>query len=161
LRLARLAENQRDFGYLSGFATSPIHLISYVAPGLFHRSGLWRPLAWDPFHTSPEEHLAYVGLVPLLLALVAILRGWRRDQAVRALTLLTVVTLILSLGPYAPGFGLLSRLPGFSFFRGPARWSVATALALAILAGKGFDGLPDWRRPGRSLTAFVVFVASA
>jgi hypothetical protein len=77
-RLARLAAARRDFEYLSGFAATPLHLVSYVAPGLWHRSPLWRPVAWDPFHTSPEEHLAYIGLVPLFLALGAIRRGLRR-----------------------------------------------------------------------------------
>ena len=61
------------------------------------------------------------------------------------------VTLILSLGPYLPGFRLLITVPGFSFFRAASRWSLATALALALLAGKGFDRWREWPRPGRSL----------
>ena len=70
---------ERDFEYLSGFASTPFHLVNFVAPGFFHRSPLWRPLVWDPFHTSPEELLAYVGLVPLFLAVMAMVREWRRD----------------------------------------------------------------------------------
>ncbi len=58
-RLAAMAGGQRDFEYLSGFAETPLHLVNLVAPGLFHRSPAWRPIAWDPFHTSPEECLAY------------------------------------------------------------------------------------------------------
>lgn len=154
-RLARLADTRRDFEYLSGFAVPPVHLISYVAPGLFHHSPLWRPLAWDLWHTSPEEHLGYVGLAPLFLALGAVRWLWRRDREVRLLTMLAVVALFLSLGPYAPGFTSLIRLPGFSFFRAPARWTLILCLALAILAGKGFDSLPTWPRPRRSLLRFV------
>ncbi len=150
-RLARLAAAQRDFNYLSGFAATPFHLVGYVAPGLFHRSPLWRPLVWDPFHTSPEELLAYVGLAPLFLAILAIVREFRRDRSVRILTILAAVTLFFSLGPYVPGFRLLITLPGFSFFRAPARWTLATSLALAILAGKGLDRCREWDRPGRSL----------
>jgi hypothetical protein len=153
-RLAGLAEAQRDFEYLSGFASTPFHLVNYVAPGFFHRSPLWRPLVWDPFHTSPEEQLAYIGLVPLFLAGMAMLRQWRQDADVRLLAILFVVTLVLSLGPYAPGFWYLIKLPGFSFFRAPSRWSLATALALALLAGKGFDLWLEWPRPGRSLQRF-------
>jgi hypothetical protein len=155
LRLARLADGQRDFEYLSGFAASPIHLVSYVAPGLFHRSPLWRPLMWDPFHTSPEEHLAYVGLVPLFLAVGAIRYGFRADPVVRALAVVALVTLLLSLGPYAPGFRYLIKLPGFSFFRAPARWGMATGLMLSLLAGRGLDTWRTWPRPGRSLARFV------
>jgi hypothetical protein len=160
-QLARLARQDRDFEYLSGFATTPVHLVSYVAPGLFHRSPLWRPVVWDPFHTSPEEHLAYVGLVPLFLALGAIAQGWRRDPGVRVLFILVLLTLILSLGPYVPGFSVWSQAPGFSFFRAPARWSVATGLALAVLAGMGFDSLATWRRPGRALAWFAVLSSMA
>jgi len=155
-RLAGLAAGQRDFEYLSGFASTPFHLVNYVAPGLFHRSPLWRPLVWDPFHTSPEEHLAYIGLIPLFLACMTMVRESRRDSTVRLLTVLVMVTLILSLGPYVPGFRLLITLPGFSFFRAPSRWSLATALALALLAGKGFDRWREWPRPGRSLWWFSV-----
>jgi hypothetical protein len=150
-RLAGLAASQRDFEYMSGFASTPFHLVNYVAPGLFHRSTLWRPLVWDPFHTSPEEHLAYIGLVPLFLAVMAMVREWRNDPVVRLLAILFVVTLFLSLGPYLPGFRQTIRVPGFSFFRAPSRWSLASALALAMLAGKGFDRWLEWPCPGRSL----------
>src|SRR5262249_12576348 len=44
LRLARLASPRRDFDYLSDFAATPLHLVSFLAPGLFERSPLWRPL---------------------------------------------------------------------------------------------------------------------
>ncbi len=155
-RLASLAAGQRDFEYLSGFASTPFHLVNYVAPLLFHQSRLWRPLVWDPFHTSPEEHLAYVGLVPLCLACMTVLREWRRESSVRLLTVLAVVTLILSLGPYAPGFRYLIELRGFSFFRAPSRWSVATGLALALLAGKGFDRWVVWPQAGRAARRFAV-----
>ena len=111
-------------------------------------------MVWDPFHTSPEELLAYVGLVPLFLAGMALFREWRRDPAVRLLAILFVVTLVLSLGPYVPGFRFLIGCRGFPFFehRRGGRWPRRSRLAL--LAGKGFDGWPDWRRPGRSLRRF-------
>jgi len=155
-RLAILAGDDRDFAYLSGFAATPFHLVNWMAPGLFHHSRLWRPLVWDPFHTSPEELLTYVGLAPLLLAFLAMRRLWRTDQATRALMVLAATTFYLSLGPYVPGFHALIHVPGFSFFRAPARWNVITSLALAILAGKGLDGWLIWSRPaqgGRRLIA--------
>ncbi len=137
-QLAQQASGQRDFEYLSGFAASPLHLVSYVAPRLFHDSPLWRPLAWDPFHTSPEEHLGYIGLVPLWLAIIAM--GWgRKTPGVGLLCGLVAASLLLSLGPYLPLFRLYYEWPGFSFFRAPARWGVATMFALAVLAGQGFD----------------------
>jgi hypothetical protein len=156
--LAGLAKSQRSVEYLSAFASPPTHLVSYVAPGLFHQSPLWRPLAWDAFHAMPEEHLATIGLVPLFLAIVAI-RGWR-DPVVRTLALIALVATCLSLGPYLPGFATYAQLPGFSFFRAPARWGSAAMLALAILAGLGLDRLPALPRPGRSLRRFVLIAGS-
>ncbi len=150
-RLARLAGGQRDYEYLSGFASTPFHLVSWVAPGLFHRSAMWRPLVWDPFHTSPEENLAYVGLIPLFLAVMAVVRSWRGNPRTRLLSIMAVVTLTLSLGPYMPGFRWLIAVPGFSFFRAPARWSAMTSLFVALLAGQGADGWLIWPRPERFL----------
>ncbi|HEU5117990.1 MAG TPA: hypothetical protein VFT74_15305, partial [Isosphaeraceae bacterium] len=162
-RLAKLAETARTWEYLSGFASTPIHLVSYVAPGLFHRSPLWRPVAWDPFHTSPEEHLAYVGLVPLFLAIGVVWREARTNAAIWSLAIVVALTTILSLGPYLPGFSWLIELPGFSFFRAPARWSLASMTALAILSGAGLDCLRSarWATPGRSLVRFVALAIVA
>ncbi|RUL88102.1 hypothetical protein [Tautonia sociabilis] len=157
-QLAHLAEGQRDFEYLSGFAATPIHLVNLVAPELFHRSPLWRTVAWDPFHTSPEELRLYVGLVPLFLALGAIARPGPDRKPVRVLMVILAVASVLALGPYVPGFETYCQWPGFSFFRGPARWGMIVSLALALLAGLGLDAIRDgrWRRPGPELIAFVV-----
>lgn len=146
-RLAGMAADRRDYEYLSGFAATPFHLVSLVAPRLFHGSPLWRPLVWDPFHTSPEEYLAYVGIAPLFLALMTVRREWRSEAAVRCLAVLAIASLILSLGPYVPGFAWLIHLPGFSFFRAPARWGLPMSLSLAILAGVGVDRWRTWFRP--------------
>jgi hypothetical protein len=156
--LAEMAGSRLDRKYLGAFASTPVHLVSYVAPGLFHESPLWRPLAWDAFHAMPEEHLATVGLVPLFLACVGLWKGWR-DPATRALVVVALAATWFSLGPYVPGFSVLCRLPGFAFFRAPARWGSAAMLALAILAGRGFDVLPTLVRPGRGLRWFVLAAA--
>ena len=156
--LARLADTQRDYAYLSAFAAPPTHYVSLVAPGLFHVSPLWRPIVWDPFHAMPEEHWAYLGLVPLWLAIRAVRQGWKRDPSVRALSLLALVTLLLSFGPYLPGFRGLILLPGFSFFRAPARWEIGLLLALACLSAKGLATLTDRRDAARSLRRFALAV---
>jgi hypothetical protein len=148
-RLAAMAADHRDYEYLSGFAATPLHLVGLVAPRMFHGSPLWRPLVWDPFHTSPEELLVYVGIAPWILALMTIAREARRDAAARMLAVLAAACLVLSLGPYLPGFRWLIELPGFSFFRAPARWTLPMSLAMAMLAGLGIDRWRSWDRPGR------------
>ena len=156
-RLARLAEPDRDFEYLSGFAATPIHLVSYVAPVLFHGSPLWRPVAWDPFHTSPEEHLAYVGLVPLFLAAGASVRGIRRDPTTRALALLIVVTTCAEPRPLCAGFRPLIRSARLLVLPGPGplgdsprnwRWRCwRRGGSMACRSG-------TWRKTGPGMVAF-------
>jgi hypothetical protein len=146
LELIRVALPQgRTFEYLSGFANTPFHLVSYLLPGLFHVNPMWRPVAWDPFHTSPEECFSYVGLFPICLAAGAAWR-WRREGRVQLWVLLAAVTLIFSLGPYVPTFRPFTWLPGFSGFRSASRWGVATALFCALLAGRGLDGVTSRAR---------------
>jgi hypothetical protein len=77
------------------------------------------------------------------------------------LTALAVIATVLSLGPYVPGFAWLVRLPGFGRSRSPARWSVASGLALAMLAAKGFDVTAIRPRPGRALARFVCLAIAA
>ena len=158
LRLARLAAQGRDFEYLSGFAATPLHLVTFLAPGLFETSPLWRMLVWDPFHTSPEEYLGYVGLVPLFLGLIAVRTGWKSSETVRALVFVLLLTTLFALGPYVPGFRTLCLLPGFSFFRAPARWMLAVSLALCLLAGVGLDALSHLKSARRSLLRFCAGV---
>jgi hypothetical protein len=153
----------RDFEYLSGFANTPLHLVSYLLPTLFHVNPLWRPVAWDPFHTSPEECFSYVGLLPICLAAGAAWR-WRREPRVRLWVLLVVITLLLSLGPYVPGFKWLIMLPGFDGFRSASRWSVVTALFCGLLAGRGLDGVRSGARLRlwmRGLLVVFLIVAGA
>ncbi len=158
--LAKSAQTQRTFDYLSAFAAPPPHLASYIAPNLFHLSPLWRPLAWDPFHAMPEEHRPYIGLIPLMLALGAIRRNIRSDRGIRILVGLSLAATLLSFGPYIPGFAWWIQLPGFSFFRAPSRWGLAAELMLAVLAGKGFDAWRSWPKIGRSTIRFALIAAT-
>ena len=143
-RLAGLAAGQRDFEYLSGFASTPFHMVNFVAPGFFHRSPLWRPLVWDPFHTSPEELMPYIGLVPLFLAIVAIWssvarrpgRAVARDRFHRHAR--------LEPGTLCAGVSPVDQSCLAFRSSGPPRAGCSPRRSrLAMLAGKGFDG---WAR---------------
>jgi len=99
------------------------------------------------FDYSPfSEYIAYVGITPILLASLALLRKSRREGAFfGALALLGV---FLALGLYNPFYYLLYRLvPGFSLFRVPARWLFLYTFGLAILAGLGME---EWRGMGQA-----------
>jgi len=87
------------------------------------------------------EHIAYLGVLPLGLALVGLLRG-RRHRRWGFLVCLTLAGLTLALGGYNPLYFALYRvLPGIALFRAPGRWLVLYTFGGAMLAGMGLQQL--------------------
>ena len=108
----------------------------------FYRKGLDNGQAFAIRHNAAETAL-YVGIMPLLLAFLALLRA--RKGAVwdrRALFFggLALLSLLLALGtPVNALFYFL--VPGFGQSGSPARSLVLWALAIAVLAALGLDAL--------------------
>lgn len=96
---------------------------------------------WGPSHQV--EQFAYLGLAPLLLALVAIRPGWRKDPVRRGWLILAGVALLLALGKYGPLAPVLYWLPGASAFRVPARAMLLVHLAGAFLAARTLNELAN------------------
>lgn len=110
------------------------------------------------------ETALYVGLVPLLLALLT----WRRKGRPRFLWLTFALALVLAAGRHVPWHDLLWRLPLWGSFRFPGRLVLLAQLCLALLAGYGAARLteldPDaLRRLGRriGLAALAFFLGLA
>jgi hypothetical protein len=92
------------------------------------------------------EYVSYVGVIPLALAAVGLVEGWRRWPRVRSLAFLAAAGLFLALGLYNPFYYLLYKVvPGISLFRVPARWMLLYSFAVALLAGVGVECLLDER----------------
>lgn len=129
------------------------------------------------------ETLAYVGLLPFVLALWGVLKN---RSAARFWWLFAAITAVLSMGPllklgsepvvldvvegrriYLPLPYLLFRaLPFFGMGRNPARIAVGTPLALAVLVSLGMVQLKKWQKLRRSpafwplvgvITAVILF----
>jgi hypothetical protein len=97
----------------------------------------------------------YVGVLPLLLALWAVLSVRRRETTFWGL--LAAAALLLSFGGetflYAPFY---LAVPGFGIFRGQERAAFVVSFALAVLAGYGFVYLTsDWRHSKARIAASV------
>jgi len=105
------------------------------------------------------EYLAYVGVIGLGLAVVGVFNRGVQSSPIdpaaqdggakrQPWIVLLVVGFGLALGLYNPLYWTLAGLPGFSFFRVPARWLALFALAGAMLAGIGLQALrlkrPAW-----------------
>ncbi|MFK7822165.1 MAG: hypothetical protein AB8G99_25950 [Planctomycetaceae bacterium] len=88
-------------------------------------------LASDADTNSIDAHM-YFGLIPVLLLIIALFRGHvfsghlERVWAILGLLFLA----------YAPGWfvPMTQHLPGFSFFKGPGRYTIVTTLAAALVS---------------------------
>lgn len=129
------------------FSLSPRFLLLSLLPG---------------YEASPfSEYIAYLGVLPLLLAGLSFISPRRREVIFFAG--LAGFGLFLALGVYNPLYFVLWRfVPGFALFRAPARWLGLYALAMAILAGSGVErlisesGPPAMRRLKIDLRAFAM-----
>jgi Bacterial membrane protein YfhO len=97
--------------------------------------GLW---------THWESYL-YVGLAPLVLALIALAVVRRREVA--GWGIVAAIGTLLALGQYSPLnlHYLLWLLPGLSGLRAPGRFTIVVILALAMLAAYGLAALLEMR----------------
>lgn len=110
----------------SSFSLRPDQLLIELLPG---------------FARQPDssEHVAYVGVIGLLLALIGVVAA-RRRPGLPLLAILVVLPLALAFGQYDPLWKLAFHVvPGFSSFRVPARWLYVTTFGLAALGSIGMD----------------------
>ena len=122
----------------------PEELISYAIPGFFglsrqeegDRAVPGQAYYWGRMVMSQTSD--YLGLAAVLLAPVGFWR--RRDRIGWILGGVAFLTIIMALGGYTPVYRLMFEyLPGFSSFRVPKMILCVTALAVAVLAGRGLD----------------------
>ena len=101
---------------------------------------------------SPEhiEHVAYVGVTGLALAVVGLAIGLGRDRgqqsggvgAYGGIYALVLLGLSFALGLYNPLYLLLARyVPGFAHFRVPARWLALYVVGIAAIGGRAVQAL--------------------
>lgn len=168
-----------ESGGVIAFSTSPL---SFVIPSPFHplveELGA-RETFYNLLRRTYVENLAYVGVIPLALALWGSLK---RRQTARLWLFWAIITAVLSLGPvlkwggepvvldvideieiYIPlPYVLLRALPFFEMGRNPARITEGTALALAVLVSLGMVQFTTWlrgRKPRLVLPVVAVITA--
>lgn len=93
-----------------------------------------------PSHRAGHELTVYLAFLPLVLALLAVVR--ERSRPVLFFGGLALFGLIFTLGTATPLFTIVYYLlPGLRWVRTPSRAIFFVALAVAVLAGYGFDVL--------------------
>jgi hypothetical protein len=165
----RVERGYRDFVENSWH---PASAIGFLLPMLFGQRtpNFFGQAYWGPSHQV--EQTAYAGLLPLLLAALALRRGWRFDPRRRPWVSLAAFGLLLALGQYGPICPFLYWIPGSRLFRCPARTLLLVNLAVAALAAITFHDLGAAPSPlrarlratavrwtSRPLTTAALFVA--
>ncbi len=133
--------------FVTGYSLPPVFLSQFVFPFV----------QGEPSEAN-NEYLAYFGLAPLVLAMLA--PFLRRNRRTIFLALFALGALSLALGELNPIYQLLYRLPGLNLFRVPARYLYLFVFAAALLSATAFDDLasrlsPD-PRAARSIAAFTL-----
>jgi hypothetical protein len=162
-----LAQSQRaasaDYDFVVTYSFWPWRLVTLLAPDMFGS-----PVDGDYWgYANYWEDAIYIGLLPFLLALGAVLSSLRRKNwhpklgthtnlpAMKMhfswfLLAIFLLALLLALGKNTPIFPwLYYHVPTFDMFQAPTRFMIWGVFSLAILAGVGVQ---RWRRPeGRGL----------
>ncbi len=124
-----------SYEFAARFSWPPGYLLTLLIPNFFGepiQTGYWG----DGIH---HEFMFYVGILPLLLALLGV--GRKRRHLTRFLFGLGLGSLLLALGSYGPLHPLFYRFfPLFRMMRAPARAGFLFTLACAALSGLVLDG---------------------
>jgi len=156
--LSRLSMRARGlpFNERVSFSLSPLYLARALLPSYA-----------EPVLPEHIEHVAYVGIAGLTLAIIGIRNTKHETRNTQythpnflSVILLCSLGLFLSLGLYNPIYLLLARyVPGFAHFRVPARWLALTVTGAAGLAGWGADAC--WRRRQQVSGRGIIWITAA
>lgn len=151
---------QQDAAQKWAFATQwswpPEETIDFIAPGYMGwRSGEPAGPYWGRMGGAAEQGMRnfklenqYLGLIPLILAVMGAVAAWRRREFppgvktdLRFWSILAGACFLLALGKYFPMYFLLFKLPLFSSIRNPNKFLQIFQFGLGILAAHGMDAL--------------------
>jgi hypothetical protein len=175
--LALLSQRQSgaEYEFAMTYSLWPWRLITLFAPDFFGN-----PAGGDYWgYANYWEDCGYVGVLPLLLALITIStyigqKGGRgrspplslithHSSLVPFFSLFSLLSLLLAMGKNIPLYPLVFRwVPGFGFFQAPTRFLYLYTLGMATLAGLGADFivfLPSHRLERVSSYGIVVGLA--
>jgi hypothetical protein len=135
-----------DWNFAMTYSFWPWRLLTLVAPDLFGNPALGNYAGYANYW----EDTAYIGLLPLLFAVAALVH-WlksfhplparsaaRPASVVPFFAVLLPLAVMLAMGQNSPIFPLVFKyIPGFGYFQAPARLMLWFAVAASTLAGIG------------------------
>lgn len=137
-----VAESNRREGVsqiqLEAFPYPVKHLVTFIWPYLLGdpRNGTYSVYSkkWGLFW----ENTGYIGLLPLILAIIATYFLTKKDRRVLFFSVMALITFLLMLGKNSPIYFLYNFLP-LSLFRVPARWIIFLTFSLSLLSAFGSE----------------------
>lgn len=133
---------ERGYEFAASWSMPIAEILDLLTPRF--SGGLWNYWGKNPF----KLHSEYLGILPLLFALIGIFRAWQKP-AVRFFFFSFIVTVLMAWGGNTPFYRLpYHLLPGLSKFRGPAMIFFLAAFAIAVLTGYGIQSLFGEKRTG-------------
>jgi hypothetical protein len=161
--LATISSFVRPSEFLVNYGFPAIHWAQFALPEVF----LGRPPGvgdtyWARHQTTTSEACAYIGIMPIILAMIGLVAA-PRDRAFTIWRLIIPISLgLATMGDWwSDGYLTILRLPGFGWFRAPARYTLLTSLGLVLLAGHGLDHAIATRRFWIGLIIAIFFGAAA
>ena len=166
----RSAQEERErWLFATNWSLPPEDVLEFVAPGVFGDEAMQMPYPyWGRLGRPADEvfqkgrmmpnyrqHTVYIGVVPVLLALFAVM-AWFSQRKSKEVSLLPVtcdhtdipfwcgvwlVCLVLAMGRYTPIYRLFYSIPYMDYIRAPVKFLHLVELATAVLAGFGMDAL--------------------
>lgn len=137
-----------DFNTVTSYPYPFKHLITFIKP---YALGNPADGSYPPFNNNWGifwENTAYVGILPLILALSSIfffipIRSRRDVGMTKVLLLILFLSMLLVLGKNSPLY-LIFSFPPFNFFRVPSKFLLLTTFSLATLSGYTFEQIVRW-----------------
>ncbi len=126
-----------SYDFFSSFSMPPQFALTLFAPYLF---GGGNGLLFRAPYVGPTffgEYVAYVGLLTIMLASLAVL--FKPDVRTKFWAVVFAICLLLAFGRFLPFhmYAAIYYVPVLSLFRVPARHLMEVEFALAVLAGRG------------------------
>jgi len=131
-----------NLSFAASWSFQPANLATYIFPE-FYGDMLNFPY-WGPNSPLFWEMCGYVGILPLILSIIAII--YERNKYTLFFAGLSIVALLGALGTHTPLFKIFYYfLPGFSKFRGHSKMIILFAFSVSILSAYGLSWIMERR----------------
>jgi hypothetical protein len=148
-----------SYDFFSSFSMPPHFALTMFAPYLF---GGGNGLLFRAPYVGPTffgEYVAYVGLLTIMLAGLAIL--FKPEVRTKFWSIVFAICLLLAFGRFLPlhMYAVIYYVPVLNLFRVPARHLMEVEFALAVLAGRGITIIATARSGTNAVGSRTVKVA--